>query len=777
MIVNDSLFALVCEFRRWRGQYFKLLIIIFGFVISTALLAISLRLGGMLFYENPSWTNTEKPLYTIARLNKDNSLSAINRQTLVQLKNLPLVDEVSWIVTRSFDFSFEGRLLNKLNTVIYSNNAIENLGLQIPKNDVFGVWITHSYWLNNLGAQQNIVGRYLNYKNLPQGLPILGILDQRYDHIGTEDVDIWIPEEILVSTTPFSPGIMSDKFLLAVPFYYGVFSASTKFSPAQASSQLASLDLSVSGMSFGNASLPLTILPGVNLDPKARDNMISMWHLLNILILALWLILTFSYFSLASSRAIVIAEELRTLRLLGASTRQLLLPMIYFSLLIAGVVIALLLPCLQFVVQLVQSSEGYQQVFHNQAFLIRWPILLSAVTIVIASIMLCALVPVSNLLSSHLFTRAVSRSLSVGQVYVSKLILIVQLSAALCAFYGLIHMVTVHWSQQSADKLNLSLIQSNFDSGQFSFAWQQILAESDMHNLPIALTTSPFENLARYELLNPISGQTENIAIVHASNNYFVLLQTPVMGLSDKWQTGVVINQALADRLSGSNSRESLIGTNLKYGLYDQTLTISGIVRNMPHWGEAQSVRPTLYLPITHLNEETLTNFSILSTEQRALEKITQWIGQQSHAVQVTSPISLQSILASVDSQSNDLLWFTFFVSLIIVVGVLSGIWYQSQAQLKANKQTIGVLLALGASDRFLLLSRYKQIFIALTLAAILCSLLIVSMFFGELLTFKLNFVAILGALVISLITSCIAVSVPMFTLLRNPIQQSLRDL
>ena len=91
MTANNTLFELLCEWRRWRGQYFKLALILFGFAFSAALLAIALRLGGMLFYENPQWTNTDKPLYTVGRLHENNSLSPVSRQALEKLKSFPMV--------------------------------------------------------------------------------------------------------------------------------------------------------------------------------------------------------------------------------------------------------------------------------------------------------------------------------------------------------------------------------------------------------------------------------------------------------------------------------------------------------------------------------------------------------------------------------------------------------------------------------------------------------------------------------------------------------------
>ncbi|MEC8328224.1 MAG: ABC transporter permease [Pseudomonadota bacterium] len=778
MMVNNSLFELLCEWRRWRNQYLKLVLILFGFAFSAALLVITLRLGGMLFFENPQWTKTDKPLYTVGRLYENNSLGAVNRQTLEKLKEFPMVEDVSWLVIKKYELTLENQQFNAINSAVFSSNMPKNIGLEIPQSSVLGIWLTHRFWQSSLNSDFSVIGKVFHFKHLPQGLPVLGVLDEKYDQVGTEFLDAWLSEEMLQHSAPFTGGVILDRFLLAAPMYYGIISATGKFESNQAVSQLAELDLTVKGMSFGKSSLPLTILPGVQLDPKSRQNMVFTWKLLLSLVFSLWLILIFTLFSLSSSRAILIADELRTLRLLGAQNLDFIISAARFAILMSVMVIVLIYPCVLFLSSLVQDSAGYQQYFGQQGIAFSVSVLLSALLIVILSLLTCACIPLVNLLKKDLFTRLVNKSTSLWQKLLSQVILLLQLTAALTAIYTLTYLVKNQWQQYQQTTVDLSALQINVDAGNFPLSWRRLLAQDKKSN-NTAVLSSPFEQLHRYDISHPQTGQPINIATLHASSNFFNIIRAKVEGLEQaRWQEGVVINHTLAKRLGVEGDGLSIIGSSINYGFPKQTYTIVGIVEDIPHWGRLQSIQPTLYLPLDSLGEDTLTTFSILKAASSThIRKLTKWVESQAPHAKLSSPQPLSNTIRVFDQQSQDLLWFAFLVAVVIVGGVFSGLWYQLQAKLRIDKQTISVFLAIGASESYILMSRLKWSLISL-IGSIILSLGIFSLLSSSSENqLQFDLFAASNALLITATLSCFAVIFPLQKLLKKPIQQSLRDL
>lgn len=778
MMVNNTLFELVCEWRRWRGQYLKLAIILFGFAFSAALLALTLRLGGMLFFENPQWTKTDKPLYTVGRLHENNSLSAVSRQTLEKLKEFPMVEDVSWMVIKKYAFTLGSQQFNAINSAVFSSNMPKNIGLEIPQKGVLGIWLTHRFWQSSFNSDPSVIGRVFSSKRLPQGLPVLGVLEEKYDQVGGQLLDAWLPEEMLQHSAPFTGGVILDRFLLAAPMYYGIISATGRFEPSQAVAQLAELDLTVKGMTFGKSSSPLIILPGVQLDPKSRQNVVFIWQLLFSLVLSLWFILIFTLFSLSSSRAILIADELRSLRLLGAQNLDFIGSAARFAILMSIMVIVFIYPCVLFLSSLVQGSAGYQQYFGQQEITLSVSVLFSALLFVILSLLTCACIPLVSLLKKELFTRLSNKSTSLWQKILSQGIVLLQLTAALIAIYMLTYVARSQWQQYQQTTVDLSALQINVDAGNFPLSWRQLLAQDKKINNTVVLST-PFEQLYRYDFNHPRTEQPLNIATLYASSGFFNILHAKVNGLTQgSWLSGGVINRTFAERLSQGEDVLSLVGSSIKVGLPEQTYTIVGIVEDIPHWGRSQSIQPTLYLPLDSLAEETLATFSILKAAASPhIRELTKWVESQAPSAKLSLPQPLSNAIGVFDQQSQDLLWFALLVAVVIVGGVFSGLWYQLQAKLRIDKQTISVFLAIGASDSYILMSRLKWSLLSLIVSIIL-SLGIFSLLSSSSENqLQFDLVAASNALLITASLSCFAVIFPLQKLLKKPIQQSLRDL
>lgn len=782
MINNNTLFSLQLEWRRWRGQYVKLFILLMGFAISAALLTMALRLGSMLFYENPHWTNTDKPLYTIGRLHEDMRLQTVNRQTLEQLKTLSMVDDVSWLSFNKFSFTLENQPLNNLQAAVFSDNLQQHLGITLgPEQNRLGIWLTDRYWRTALNGDASAVGKVMSYKRIPAGIPILGVLDQKFDQVGITPLDFWISKDILAYKTPFGGGALADKFLLAVPNYYGIFSSSQRFNINDATKQLENLDLKVKGMDFGQVSTPLTMFSGVVFDPKAQHNMTLLWGLLIGLILTLFVILTFTLFAISTSRTILFANEYNTLRLLGAESGHLLSSSILFSIVKLVVIALLTWLCIYFASDMLEASQGYQQRFPATEFTVKPENLAGALMVVSFAVILGALIPMANLIKRSTFTRMTNQSKSFVQKIMSDSTLALQLCASLVAIYVLAFIGVKQWQQYNESKVDLSVSQLEVSTGNYPIAWQQVLEKIKQQDSSAVIVTRPFDSPFRETLEDERVPDGVTVDSINASSNYFSLLKTKVVGqIPDNWQSGVVINQSLAKRLQPNGDVNALIGTSITNGLPAKQYTIIAITQDLPHLGRTNAAVPAMYFSLNDYRDETLRNFAVLTSDRSQIAKnsdFVTWLKAQSPEYKAGEAQTLEQVLAFAEQQSTDLLIAALIVTIVIVLGVFSGLWYQMLSQLRVDKQNISVLVAIGAPDSFVFLSRFKKILIIFVSALIVCLLATVLFEPANKTLSDIDPLALVVAMVSTLLVCLTAVLIPVKRLLAQPIQQALRDL
>ena len=139
--------------------------------------------------------------------------------------------------------------------------------------------------------------------------------------------------------------------------------------------------------------------------------------------------------------------------------------------------------------------------------------------------------------------------------------------------------------------------------------------------------------------------------------------------------------------------------------------------------------------------------------------------------------MALSEVIIVFDQQSQDLLWFALMVAIVIAGGVFSGLWYQIQAQLRVDKQTISVLLAIGACESYILLSKLKHSAIALIVAVLLSLFIFISLNGTAENQLQFDLIAAVCAMIITVSLSIVAMMLPLQKLLKQPIQQSLREL
>jgi len=708
MTTNNLLFGVLCEWRRWRGQYAKLSLLLLGFALLSALLAIALRLGVLLFDEAPQWTNTQAHLYTIGQQHQDGRLEGVNRLTIEATAELGDIESVNWFIYNKYRLELNQTPLPETNILTFDPQAIDALGIDfgVKSPDLTqGAWVSERFWREHLKSAPNLVGQYFHNDRIPNGIIIQGILPKQLNKIGPWQPDIWMPAFYLKFRTPFSGDMMVDRFLRAAPFYFGVISASKPISQAYVVDKLNSMDLTVKGMSMHGSGSTLTVLKGINFDPVAHNALTAIWQLLLLLIIGLGLVLTLNFVSVCSSRAIMFNDDFRILKILGATNVH-LLKTAAMATILKLVVIMLFSGGFTFgLAKFISQLESYQLLVGSMPLSIATSQLFCAWMLIALILFSCTTLPFLKLRQQPMFSRLTNTSLTFMQRLAGQCTLVFQLAVALIALNVTLTIAYQQWLNSSDSSVSMSSMQLVSKQKNQGLAWQQVVngEVSKIAKNTVAVATASFENMHAELLQDSRLNQPTSFDYNLVSHNYFDVLEIPLITMPKNWQSGIVINKAAAELLSNNENINGLLGTSITYHLTQSTHPIVGIVENAPHQGQSKSAKPTFYVPLTAEHAANRQQFVFHFTgapQQTAIEKsLLTWLTAQSTQVDVLPVISIEQALSKHDKSNQQLLLFSMFVVCLVVSCVLVSLWYQIRAYITLEKQRLGVFLALGASD------------------------------------------------------------------------------
>lgn len=715
MPTNRWLYDLSTEWRRWRGQQGKLLLLICGFALVCALTALVLRLGSLLFLEAPHWLKTPGHYYTMANKNDLGQLQGLNRQSLQVLADTPGVTAVSWLAPQTQSLEFAGQTLADLQLMFFAPEWFNFTGIT-QANDEQGIWLSDRYWRTQFQANPAVIGQYLHHKKIPHGLQIKGVLPASADRIGHWQPDLWLSGDHLRYLTPFTVDStkMVDRFLLAVPWYYAVFRTAQQTDPAALTERLNSLDLTVPGMRMESSGYQLAIFAGVNLDPVARQRLAEQWELLLLLVVGLGVVLTLNLFTVYASRLVMFQDELQLFRVLGANRIHLLRPVCLSAMLLTALIAALAWLCCQLLGPLIAADPAYQAISASSTMQIALSQFLAATGLILLLLLLAGCLPLLRLEQQPLFSRAMNPGRTALQKLVAQLNLALQLLVALLALNTAGTLGYNLWQSYQNNALPADLIVLDA-SHQGSGLDLSAIANGSVPGLAaqqIAWASADFINPSTFLLDAPQLPHQLVIGRLWVSASYFNLLGKQVPTLPAVWQNGVVINQTLADLLSKQLGGKAVLGSAFSMDFFNPAQPIIAIVPDLPHQGRSGAAVPMAYLPMHNAGKRLQ-----LYLHNESIPALTRWLSEQMTEPRFQDPRHLVEIVASQDRARWQLLFSALAVVILILLSVFISLSYQIKARLELERHEYGVLLAIGAPDSYLHWRTVRQALLALTLA------------------------------------------------------------
>lgn len=785
MITNNVLFSLRCEWNRWEHQRGKLSAILIGFALVCMLTAIALLLGDRLFLSNPQWVQSNERFYTLSTAFEDGRQSGTSRQSIDYLSSLASVDEASWLMAKRFDVKSSEHQLNNPLAIVFDEALISLLAIPFPMKQSIeeGAWLSNRYWRETFASDSDVVGSYLSHPRIPTGIQVKGVLPPSMDSIGPWQPDIWLPDSYLQYTTPFASenAILVDRFLRAIPEYYGIFTVDRDIDVTQLTSIMKDTDLSVSGMSMQGTGAALEIFEGVELNNPITQAMKTQWQILVLLVITLAFIFSLSTIMIHSSRSVLFQQELRTFQILGARFKDFLKASAVAStiqlLTIAILSIALLATLNKAIFEYFGFSELTSTVTSFD-LLTYW---FSAFCLVTAIFIVCSLLPLTALKNRMLFSRMVGTLRSKSQLLFGQINLVIQITVALVALSLSFSLINNQLSSFHSLGFNPETLTFEISRQGGTLPLQNMEMESATHNNPIgiAFSTRPF-NDAVSVANEQISDQAlPQIDVHYVTANYFDVLQADILKLEEPWRFGVVINKAAANQLATELEVATLIGRPIELGKIMGRHTIVGVVNDLAHTGRFAGRKPTAYLLVDDDSSSDLnTVYLSASATHNQIQEAQKMLASSLVTPNFSTTRELAEIVWPYERRNINLVFFSTLLVLIISLSIFVNLSYQVKMRLALEQHEYGLLRAIGAPDASLLIRSFRHPFLALVISTLLAtclfagvkliieqsSLTLVPSVFGALSAVGLLFIIIL-----------LAVTRPLMKLIRKPISELLK--
>ncbi|SFR46144.1 hypothetical protein SAMN04488070_1263 [Pseudidiomarina maritima] len=786
MITNNILFSLRCEWNRWDSQRGKLGAILLGFSFVCMLTAISLLLGDRLFFSNPPWVQNNERFYTLSTAFEDGRQSGTSRQSIDYLSSLASVDEASWLMAKRYDIKSSEHQLNTPLAIVFDEALISLLAIPFPKNQSIeeGVWLSNRYWKETFSSDSDVVGSYLSHSRIPTGIQVKGVLPPSMDSIGPWQPDIWLPGSYLQYTTPFASenAVLIDRFLRAIPEYYGVFTTDRDIDVTQLTSIMKDADLSVSGMSMQGTGAALEVFEGVELNNPVTQAMKTQWQILILLVITLAFIFSLSTIMIHSSRSVLFQQELRTFHVLGARFQDILKSSAVASaiqlLIIAILSIFLLLTLYTATLEYFGFLEFSATVTSFDLFKY-W---LSAFCLVTAIFIFCTLLPITALKNRMLFSRMVGTIRSKTQLMLGQVNLIIQITVALVALnfsFSLINnqLSSFHSLGFKPETLTFEI---NRQGGTLPLQTMEKAAATHNNPIEIAFSTRPF-NDAVTVANEQISDQAPpQIDVHYVTANYFDVLQANILKLDEPWRFGVVINKAAANQLAPDQEVAALIGRPIELGKIMGRQTIIGIVDDLAHTGRFSGRKPTAYVLVKNdTHSDVNTAYLSAGPTRHQIQEAQQMLAATLVTPNFSTTKQLGEVVWSYEQRNMNLVFFSILLVLTISFSIFVNLSYQVKMRLALEQHQYGLLRAIGAPNSSLLMRGFRQPILALAISTLLATCLFAGI---KLIIEQSSFAiqpSVIGALLaVGLLSIIILLAVirPMMKLIRKPISELLKN-
>ncbi|MEC8925660.1 MAG: hypothetical protein VYD07_07065 [Pseudomonadota bacterium] len=724
MVSSRLLFDLLCEWNRWAGQRGKVLILIVGFSLISFVFAMVLRLGDVLFFENPDWVGSEADFYTLSSVYDDGRQAGVSQQTIASLKDLPYVTDVAWLRTRTFDFRSNDYALYQPLALVFEPHLVDLLQLEFPATDKrsTGVWLTQRYWREAFNSDPEVVGKYLTHEKLPNSVPIRGVLPQQFNRIGPWSPDILLPADYLRYVTPFAPSstLMIDRFLRSVPEYYGFFKTRRPIDVERLTQEMRNNDFSVQGMQVESHGGELNIFNGIMLDQKSATMLKQLWTFSVLLVIALVSIFSLNAFMSFSNRNLLLADEYRVLQTIGAQPIDLVRPVIVASVIKIGIIALISLGLNVLASHFIGMNDRVTRLdlfSLDGKYPYYWALSLVFITLIYAT---AIIFPLMSLRKKTLFSRVMGTNRGYKQLLVGQGSLIFQLSIAIIATIAAIQISKQQLALFAPFNFNTSVQQVviNHHGGRLPIESIEDVRNDDTNNA-MALSVAPFDKPQTISVGARELGFEREFEVHYVSQNYFNQLSAQVSADSRDWKSGVVINRTAQQFLA--ENRFNIRATPLYLGKILGSHRIFGVVDDIPHGGRFKRDQPRLYLPLSTVFS-TPQSYTLYLDERMDVSSsgaLQNYLDTHLVDAQITSTSTLKAVIDAQEVRAQQLFYFSISVVIITLFGIALTLGYQVRSRLQLEKADYGVLIAIGAPFNALLIKACKPIAMAFGAAVI----------------------------------------------------------
>lgn len=735
MRIDTRYFNFYREVQRWRGQYVKLVVLIFSYALVCALLAVTLRLGDVLFKDLPGWIEVDNYVYSVVRRHNDGAVSGIEKNAINTLSTASQITKTSWIWPRSMELTKPNGQVGNLSVLVFSQTFFENLAPSlISEVQGEGIWLSHHFWQKNFSDHVSVDGLFFVHDRVEFPIPIRGVLPSKFDAVGPWKPDIWLSENYLAYSTPFSSENtqLVDRFLNAVPEYYGIIQAASAVEPLALVNWLNDSDLMVGGIVMQEDGAEYAIYKNINFDPLAKSALVEQWTLIIILLVLFGMLVVINSIIIFSAQSLDSQAEYRLMRILGAKESLIFNTRFVFALvnaLIVGVISLIFLEILSEIFNATPVFSSYMNGNELSASFTDW----GAAWLVTTGLLLTTtFIPLVKQRNDSLFKRQAVTGKSIVRKVSEFIMLTAQMAIVLFAIELCFHIV---WDQVKREqthvlKSNVNTIKVNKFGSPISIASLRNANKNFGTNGSLAFSATEFTNT--HSVLTENSVRIENnvakyempIQVWAVSDNFFQVLDVPLLGLNERWRNGVVINATAAKLLSGDNNDLlNTIGQEIDLGVIYGVQRIVGIAPDIPHQGRSAAPRPSVYtLLVNPVNQFVIYHQNSNATHSDVML----WLNNHVANIE-TERAALQTLIDEQDKVAYFLMYFTLAVSLILVGSVVVGLVYQIRADLNSSKWEFATLVAIGAPDSWIFGRSSAHLILAIIVAIPISLILLVN--------------------------------------------------
>lgn len=715
------MFSVIYGWRQWRGHRVQWAVIALGFSLLTAMTLLLSQLYLQLSEPKPVWVGSQDHLVTVQRQDPRGAFQRIANAELNKLNQMPAIADNARLHFGRLDLRVAGQGLPDSHVMYYSANLPHMLQLPAPFNastttEQFGVYLSHWVWL--VLDKPELDGLTVKVTNTDIDYPVLGLLPPEFNRFTDHRPAIWLPISQNYQKRMHQRGEQnfntpSDRtiaFVENMPDFVGLAQLSGKADLSELAEQFSELPtqwLGETAIQLSEEPHQVVFLPGIELFPDHRHDLLNQWWLLCCLTLLLAAVVSLNLMVCLFGQFIRRNHEMGMRRVFGAGLvklcRQCLLEQLPLC------VLALLGGLLFYglMVELLSSVRIFQHYFGARGLPFNLWVWLGTASATTGFILLCSLLPLLLLMGKTRFFRSRQAQRNRWQLWLLRAQFMLQMTFAAYALLLAGSLQILLWQQQQAiEQLPLSEISAKFRPG---FKVDASLQQGRLGGLgahEVGLSLGTFTNVqATGSLAHPANIDHELEAFIQSVSTNYLRLHNPQLlaGEQALEQGQYVINQTLARwLLNGGTDYQQLIGRDLTLQIpYPETKRVVGVVADLPHKGVTGLQQPIVY---QQMSNNPWYQFTILSMYVRpegvdqAMDELDFWADRQSLDVEQLpkGPLSKQL------QQMNEPQWLFAQTSLVmaLLISLLASlsVYYQVTAQLALQQQRLGTMLAVGAS-------------------------------------------------------------------------------